>query len=251
MIRYPNPKLNIGLDILRRRTDGYHDIDTMMVPYDGMHDILEIVPSESLEMHLYGIPVEGDPMDNLCIKAFRMMRERFRIDPVAIHLWKGIPSGAGLGGGSADCAWTLRMLNDIFSLDLADSVLAEMAAALGSDCPFFIYNRPMLCRGRGEILTPFDLTLEEWRFEVEVPPVHISTREAYSGVTPRVPDVPLEVALRRPVAEWRGLVVNDFEESLFPLHPELEAARQRMYDRGAIFASLSGSGSSVFGIFPR
>lgn len=251
MICYPNPKLNIGLDILRRREDGYHDIDTLMVPWQGMHDVLEIVPSERLEMHLYGTPVEGDAMDNLCVKAFRVMQERYGIGPVAIHLWKGIPSGAGLGGGSADCAWTIRLLNGLLALGLSDEEMSGIAATLGSDCPFFIYNRPMLCRGRGEIMTPFDLPLDDFRFEVEVPPVHVSTREAYSGVTPRVPEIPLEEALRRPVSQWNGLVVNGFEESVFLLHPELAAVKQRMYARGALYASLSGSGSSIFGIFPR
>ena len=251
MICYPNPKLNIGLDILRRREDGYHDIDTLMVPWQGMHDVLEIVPSERLEMHLYGTPVEGDAMDNLCVKAFRVMQERYGIGPVAIHLWKGIPSGAGLGGGSADCAWTIRLLDGLFSLGLPAEEMSGIAATLGSDCPFFIYNRPMLCRGRGEIMTPFDLPLDDFRFEVEVPPVHVSTREAYSGVTPRVPEIPLEEALRRPVSQWNGLVVNGFEESVFPLHPDLAAVKQRMYARGALYASLSGSGSSIFGIFPR
>lgn len=251
MICYPNPKLNVGLDILRRREDGYHDIDTLMVPYEGMHDVLEIVPSERLEMHLYGIPVEGDAMDNLCVKAFRMLEADFGIAPVEIHLWKGIPSGAGLGGGSADCAWTLRLLNGLFGLGLSDAVLAGYAARLGSDCAFFIYNRPMLCRGRGEILSPSPVSLEDYRIEVEVPPVHVSTREAYSGVVPKVPEIPLEEALRLPVPRWRGLVVNRFEESVFPQHPEIAAAKQRMYSRGALYASMSGSGSSVFGIFSR
>ena len=251
MICYPNPKLNIGLDILRRREDGYHDIDTLMVPWQGMHDVLEIVPSERLEMHLYGTPVEGDAMDNLCVKAFRVMQERYGNGPVAIHLWKGIPSGAGLGGGSADCAWTIRLLNGLFALGLSDEEMSGIAATLGSDCPFFIYSRPMLCRGRGEIMTPFDLPLDDFRFEVEVPPVHVSTREAYSGVTPRVPEIPLEEALRRPVSQWNGLVVNGFEESVFPLHPELAAVKESMYARGALYASLSGSGSSIFGIFPK
>ena len=251
MICYPNPKLNVGLDILRRREDGYHDIDTLMVPYEGMHDVLEIVHSERMEMHLYGIPVEGDAMDNLCVKAFRVLEADFGIAPVAIHLWKGIPSGAGLGGGSAACGWTLRMLNGLFGLGLSDAALAGYAARLGSDCAFFIYNRPMLCRGRGEILSPSPVSLEDYRIEVEVPPVHVSTREAYSGVVPKVPEIPLEEALRLPVSQWRDLVVNRFEESVFPQHPEIAAAKQRMYSRGALYASMSGSGSSVFGIFSR
>lgn len=249
MISYPNAKLNIGLDILRRREDGYHDIDTLMVPCFGLRDVLEIVPSSALEMHLYGIPLDGNGGDNLCMKAYRLLWDRYGLPPVEIHLYKGIPSGAGLGGGSADAAFTLRMLNEMFALRLPDATLAELAAQLGSDCPFFICNRPMLCRGRGEIMTEFGSLPEGLRFEVEIPPVHVSTREAYAGVSPAVPEIPLEELLRLPVPEWRGKVRNAFEDSVFPAHPEIAAAKEAMYSRGALYASMSGSGSSVFGIF--
>lgn len=249
MITFPNPKLNIGLDILRKRPDGYHDIDTLMVPYEGMRDLLEIVPAEKPEMKLYGIPVDGDATDNLCFRAWKMMAEEFGIQPVAIYLYKNIPSGAGLGGGSADAAFTLLMLNDMFGLGLDKPALAELAARLGSDCPFFIYNRPMLCRGRGEIMSPFDIDLCGLRFEVVVPPIHVSTREAYAGVTPGVPVTPLEESLRRPVREWKECVRNDFEKSVFAAHPQLADAKEDMYRHGAIYAAMSGSGSSIFGIF--
>jgi len=249
MITFPTPKINIGLDILRKRADGYHDIDTLMVPYRGMHDVLEIAVSEQLEMHLYGISIEGDPLDNLCIKAWRLLAASCALPPVAIHLWKGIPSGAGLGGGSADCAHTLLMLNEMFSLGLSREELAGYAAQLGSDCPFFIYDRPMLCRGRGEVMSPCDIDLSGLRFEAVVPQVHVSTREACSGVTPAIPATPLEELLRRPVSEWRDCVKNDFEKSVFAAHPQLAEAKEDMYSRGAIYAAMSGSGSSIFGIF--
>lgn len=249
MITFPNPKLNIGLDILRKRPDGYHDIDTLMVPYEGMRDVLEIVPAEKPEMTLYGIPVDGDPMDNLCVRAWRIMADEFGIQPVAIYLYKNIPSGAGLGGGSADAAFTLVMLNGMFGLGLEKPALAELAARLGSDCPFFIYNRPMLCRGRGELMSPYEMNLSGFRFEVVVPQVHVSTREAYAGVTPSMPEVPLEQCLARPVTEWRDCVNNDFEKSVFASHPQLSEIKEDMYARGAVYAAMSGSGSSIFGIF--
>lgn len=251
MITYPNPKINIGLNILRKRDDGYHDIDTLMVPYDGMHDVLEIVPADELQMTLYGIEVDGDPMDNLCVRAWRLLVAECGIPPVAIYLHKGIPSGAGLGGGSADASFTLLMLNEIFSLGLPQERLEQMAATLGSDCPFFICNRAMLCRGRGELMTPCEPDLSPYRIELTIPPVHVSTREAYAGVRPSLPEIPLEEALARPLAEWRDTVRNDFESSVFAAHPEIAAAKEEMYSRGAVYASMSGSGSSVFGIFRK
>lgn len=251
MITYPNPKLNIGLNILRKREDGYHDIDTLMVPYTGMRDVLEIVPSDELRMTLYGIPVDGDPMDNLCVRAWTLLAEDFNIAPVAIYLYKNIPSGAGLGGGSADASFTLLMLNEIFSLGLDNETLARYAARLGSDCPFFIFNRPMLCRGRGEVMTPFELDLSGYDIEVKVPDVHVSTREAYAGVTPGLPARPLETLLALPAGQWRGAVVNDFEPGIFAAHPQLAAIKEDMYRRGAVYASMSGSGSSIFGIFAK
>ncbi len=251
MITYPNPKLNLGLNILRRREDGYHDIDTLMVPYRGMRDVLEIVPSEKPSMTLYGIPVDGDPQANLCFRAWKMMSEEYGIPPVDIYLYKNIPSGAGLGGGSADAAFTIVMLDEMFHLGLDKPALASLAARLGSDCPFFVYNTPMFCRGRGEIMTPCDITLDDWRFEVVVPQVHVSTREAYAGVNPHIPGRPLEDVVALPVEQWRGVVENDFEESIFPSYPQLARIKEDMYARGAVYAAMSGSGSSIFGIFAK
>lgn len=254
MITFPNAKLNLGLDILRKRPDGYHDLESLFIPYDGLRDVLEIVPTTKMEMemHLYGMPLEGDPMDNLCVKAWKLLHERFDIPPVAIYLWKGIPSGAGLGGGSADASFTLAMLNEIFLLRLQTAEMAEMAATLGSDCPFFIYNRPMMASGRGEILKPYrNLDLSGYRIEVVKPDVFVSTREAYAGVRPHLPETPLEEILSRPVGQWRSSLVNDFEESIFPAHPEIEAVKRQFYERGAVYAAMSGSGSAVFGIFRK
>jgi len=250
MITFPNAKLNLGLNILRKREDGYHDLESLFIPFEGLRDVLEIVPSGEVEMHLYGIGLEGNLMDNLCIKAWNLMHEMHGIPPVAIHLWKGIPSGAGLGGGSADAAFTLAMLNEMFQLRLQTAELAEMAASLGSDCPFFIYNRPMIASGRGEILKPFrGLDLSGYRFEVVKPDVFVSTREAYAGVHPHLPATPLEKVLQSPVEQWKEGLVNDFEESIFPAHPEIAETKRAFYERGAVYAAMSGSGSAVFGMF--
>ena len=250
MITFPNAKLNLGLNILRRREDGYHDLESLFIPYEGLRDILEIIPSDKLGIYIYGIPVDGDAMDNLCVKAWNLLHERYDIPPVEIHLWKGIPSGAGLGGGSADASFTLAMLNEMFLLRLQTGQLAEMAAQLGSDCPFFIYNRPMLASGRGEILTPYrGLDLDGYRLEVIKPDVSISTAEAYRGVRPHIPEVPLTEVLKSPVGQWKSTLVNDFEASIFPAHPQIEAVKREFYERGAVYASMSGSGSAVFALF--
>jgi 4-diphosphocytidyl-2-C-methyl-D-erythritol kinase len=249
MIAFPNAKLNIGLNVLRRREDGYHDISTVFVPYKGMSDVLEVVFADEPGFFEYGRPCGCAPEKNLCYKAYLLMKERYGIDPVKIYLYKKIPTGSGLGGGSADAAFTLRLINDLYELGLSDECLAADAATLGSDCAFFIYNRPMSATGRGEILNECPLSLDGYRVEVVIPPVHVSTAEAYGAVKPAVPEMSVEEIVARPVEEWRGLLVNDFECSILPAHPEIAAAKQAFYDRGAVYASMSGSGSSVFGIF--
>ena len=251
MITFPNPKLNLGLHILRKRPDGYHDLESLFIPWHGLHDVLEIVPAAAPEMHLYGLSLGegGDGGDNLCMRAWQLLHECYGIPPVAIHLWKGIPAGAGLGGGSADAAFTLRMLSEMFGLGLSDELLASLAARLGSDCAFFVYNHPMIASGRGEILVPYEIDVTKFRIEVVTPPVHVSTREAYAGVTPREPAISLREALSRPLDEWREVLVNDFEPSVFAAHPELARIKADLYARGARYASLSGSGSAIFGLF--
>ncbi|MBQ7640662.1 MAG: 4-(cytidine 5'-diphospho)-2-C-methyl-D-erythritol kinase [Bacteroidales bacterium] len=263
MITFPNPKLNLGLHILRKRPDGYHDLESLFIPWHGLHDVLEIVPAAAPEMHLYGMDLGegGDGGDNLCMRAWQLLHECYGIPPVAIHIWKGIPAGAGLGGGSADAAFTLRMLSDMFGLGLSDELLCSLAARLGSDCAFFIYNRPMMASGRGEVLVPYEIDVTKFRIEVTNPGIHVSTREAYAGVTPRYPveagyddalprsGISLREALSRPVSEWRDCLVNDFESSVFAAHPELARIKADFYARGACYASMSGSGSAVFGLF--
>lgn len=245
-------KINLGLRVLGKRPDGFHDLETLFVPYDGFGDDLSVEPAEA-----FGISIEGcdwDPMSDLTARAWRLLHDEFNIPPVNMELVKGAPVGAGLGGGSADAAAAIRILGDLFALGLDDAALASRAAALGSDCAFFIYGRPMFGTGRGEILEPFDIDLSDYEIKVEVPRgVAVSTAEAYRGVlASRNPDtMPLREALARPVPQWKELLVNDFEATVFPAHPEIAALKQDFYDRGAVYASMSGSGSAVFGLWPR
>ena len=253
MIVYPNVKLNLGLRVLGKRGDGYHELQTVFVPYFGFSDTLEIVPASSFEVEISGPEYGGwEPSEDLAARAWRLLRADFGIGPVHISLEKNSPVGAGLGGGSADGAFTLAVLNDMFSLGLSLDKLADYASCLGSDCPFFIYNFPMYATGRGEILEPVSLPLDDWRFEVEVPGgVHVSTKEAYASLIPSGADgEDLKTTLSStPVEKWKDVIVNDFEASVFAKHPEIPALKQEMYSRGAVFASMSGSGSAVFGIF--
>ena len=221
MILFPNAKINIGLNVLRRRPDGYHDLDTLFYPI-GWSDVLEIVPASG---ECATLTVTGRAVD--C-----------RAD------------GAGLGGGSSDAAFTLRGLNEMFALGMTDADLAGVAVTIGADCPFFIYNRPMFASGIGDLLRPAGLSLDGYLICVVKPDESVSTREAYSGVVPSVPLVPLSDKLSRPVENWRGEVANDFEKSVFPLHPVIESVKERLYGLGAVYASMSGSGAAVYGIFP-
>ncbi len=248
---YPNVKINLGLRILRRRPDGYHDIETLFVPYFGMTDVLEIVPSDKLRF------VSSDNVvwdDDLTLRAYNLLKSSYDLPPVEIRLEKRVPVGAGLGGGSADAAFTLMALTEMFQLGLEDWQLADYAACLGSDCSVFIYNRPMFGEGRGDVLSDFDLDLSRFEIRVEVPEgVRVNTSEAYSRVVLRdqfaFPS--LREALRYPVEMWPDVLVNDFERSVFPLHPEVEALKRKFYADGAVYASMSGSGSAVFGLFTR
>ena len=246
MLLFPNAKVNLGLHVIRKRSDGYHDIETLFVPVPDLCDVLELVRADSFRMHVYNAEIAGE---NLCEKAWRLLASRFDIPPVEINLYKRIPMGAGLGGGSADAAFTLTGLNTLFGLGLPKEELAALAAQLGSDCAFFVFNRPMLARGRGEILSPFNFSLEGYQLRVFPQNVFVSTREAYTGVTPHEPEHRIETVVRRPIDEWKELLVNDFEASVFARHPELAVAKQALYDEGARYAAMSGSGSALFAIY--
>lgn len=253
MLYFPNCKINIGLDILRRRADGYHDIDTLMYPVRELHDGLEVLPHSGQEPLLTtsGIPTDCPPEKNLVYKAWRAVDEIYHIGGVRIHLHKNIPSGAGLGGGSSDAAFTIKALNDIFSLGMTDEQAEQIAATLGSDVPFFIRNIPSFCTGRGEIMQPADIDLSGYEIKIIKPDVHVSTAEAYAGCTPHIPDTPLCERLAAPIAQWQSSVVNDFEPSVLAAHPEIAALKERFISEGAVYASMSGSGSAVYGLFKR
>lgn len=254
MITFPNAKINIGLYITSRRDDGYHEIVTAMIPTDW-RDILEIVPAKGngSTLTVTGRSVDCPTEKNLVMRAYRAMASQYDLPDVDIYLHKIIPDGAGLGGGSADAAFTIRALNEMFELGLSDDAMAATAAAIGSDCPFFIYNRPMLATGTGTTLAPIDFSLKDYRLVIVKPHEYVSTAEAYRGCTPKPCVTQLtEILAAAPPEEWIKVnIVNDFETTVFPLHPCIAEVKASLYRLGAAYASMSGSGASVFGIFGR
>lgn len=282
MITNPNVKINLGLNVLRKREDGFHDLETLFVPYMGISDTLEIVVGDDYsrtssaifgkyapEMIAQGISEDGklmitiarkegvdwDPLKDLTAKAYQILSEDYQLPPVKIFLEKTSPVGAGLGGGSSDAAFALKMLNELCGLGLSETLLASYAARLGSDCAFFIYNRPMIGEGRGEILSEIasdfmDGIYAGYDLQVLTPEgIAVSTKDAYGGIRPHLPEVALRDALRLPVEEWDGVLVNDFEETVFAKYPELAAIKRSLYDSGAVYASMSGSGSALFALY--
>jgi 4-diphosphocytidyl-2-C-methyl-D-erythritol kinase len=299
MICFPNAKINIGLHIISRREDGYHNIETVFYPI-GLKDALEIVPTctdeisastspdvpfpadnnnvrfanagsglttrtaepgepgEPGEEPMLSLPyrffqtgnvIQGNEADNLVIKALKLISTEKEIPPVDIHLLKKIPLGAGLGGGSSDAAFMLRLLNNNFRLGYSDKELMQLAARLGADCSFFIHNRPAFAGGIGDLLEPIKLDLTSWFLLLVKPDVVVNTKEAYAMITPRHPELSLKEIVKKPVTEWRGLMKNDFESPVFKKYPEICRIKQQLYDLGAVYASMSGSGSSVYGFF--
>ena len=303
MITNPNVKINMGLNILRKREDGFHDLETLFVPYFGITDTLEIIAGDDYSRTsaalfakygtqlpasqgsvkpegVFGVGteeseapkiaqgisedgklmitiaraegVDWDPLKDLTAKAYNILAEDFDMPPVKIFLEKTSPVGAGLGGGSADAAFALKMLNELCSLGLSEDKLAAYAARLGSDCAFFIYNRPMIGEGRGEILSEYPLSLDDYDIQVITPAgIAVSTKDAYGGIRPHMPEIPLREVLTKPVEEWDGLLVNDFEETVFVKFPELAAIKRSLYDSGAVYACMSGSGSALFAVYRR
>lgn len=257
MISFPNAKINLGLNIVRKRADGYHDLETLFYPVD-YRDVLEIIPStdasiedEGVRLHLSGKPVQGPAASNICVKAWHLLKADYpALPPIELHLMKAIPMGAGLGGGSADGSFTLMMLNEKFQLGISKQQLESYALALGSDCPFFIRNKPCFATGRGEQMRDFPLDLTAYSLLLVHPGIHVSTAQAFSGVVPSVPEQSIQDIIRDDVATWRDRLVNDFERTVFPQFPAIQQLRDRLYEHGAIYASMTGSGSSVFGIYP-
>lgn len=252
MVFFPCCKINLGLDILWRREDGYHDIETVMFPVRGLCDILEIVPSgrDGVEFSSSGLAVDCRTEDNLCVRAYRAVEARYGIGGVKIHLHKVVPFGAGLGGGSADAAYTVKGLSQVFGLGLGEEAVKEIAAGLGSDTVFFAGDGPALSSGRGDTLAPVSVdNIRGMLLVIVKPPVGVSTAAAYASVTPAVPKVPLERRIAMPVERWREGLKNDFEGPVFAAHPQIARIKEALYGAGAVYASMSGSGSAVFGLF--
>ncbi len=250
MISFPGCKINLGLHILDRRPDGYHNIQTCFYPV-SWSDVLEFLPAEQPSFEVSGLYIPGSLQDNLCLKAYQLLRNDYPLAPVQGHLHKSVPAGAGLGGGSADAAHTLRILNRLFDLKLSDQRLSDYAARLGSDCPFFLTGKPALGSGRGDRLETCENLLSGSFLVIVVPPIHVSTAEAYRAVTPRKPVEDLRTSLARPLPEWKEHLVNDFEVPVFARHPELSNVKQQLYAMGATFAGLTGSGAALIGLFNK
>lgn len=248
MVVFPHCKINLGLQIISKRDDGYHNIETCFYPVPWT-DILEIIKADTFAFSCSGISIPGKEEDNLCIKAYQLLRNDFGLSPVHIHLHKVIPTGAGLGGGSSNAAFALRALNSIFDLKLSGQQLREYASRLGSDCSFFIEDKPMLGTGRGEELSSASVSLKGLFLVLVKPEIHISTAEAYAGINPQTPTISLSDIFASPVTDWKNALINDFERSVFEKHPAISSIKHSLYNQGALYASMSGSGASVFGIF--
>lgn len=252
MILFPPCKINLGLRVLAKRADGYHELETLMYPVYGLCDALEIIPSPEggMRFSASGLAVDAPAQNNLCVRAYEALRQHYAVGGVQMHLHKVVPMGAGLGGGSADAAYVIRGLSELFALDLSQEEMESIAAGIGSDTAFFVSASPALATGRGEILSPVDFSLHGYRLVIVKPPFGVSTAQAYARITPSPVERPLLDCLRQPVATWRTGVVNDFEASVFAQFPRLAQLKEVLYACGALYAAMSGSGSALFGLFP-
>jgi 4-diphosphocytidyl-2-C-methyl-D-erythritol kinase len=250
MVTFPNAKINLGLNIIEKRTDGYHNIESVFYPI-AWCDALEMVKADSFSFQSSGLAIAGNQDNNLICKAFRLLEAEgyFGGKSVNIHLHKVLPMGAGIGGGSADGAFALKMLNELFKIDLSVKELEALAEKLGSDCPFFIENKPKFCFGRGTEFEEVEISLKDKYMLLVNPQIHISTAEAYAGIRPSRPNVGIKDIVKRPLSEWKGLLKNDFEKKIIDNHPRIESIKEKLYELGAEYASMTGSGSTLFGIF--
>jgi len=251
MIAFPNCKINLGLNIVRKRADGFHDIESVFYPLP-LNDVIEIVKSDNFQFTETGQPVNGTEEDNLCLRAYRLLQQDFpELPPVRMHLHKVIPMGAGLGGGSANAAFMLKLLNDKFHLQLSTEQLLDYALRLGSDCPFFIINKPALATGRGEILQTINLDLSGYSILLINPKIHINTGWAFGQLREPATRKPLMDVISQPIETWKHELINDFEIPVIKCHPELAEIKSKLYEAGALYAAMSGSGSCFYGIFPK
>lgn len=250
MICFPNCKINLGLHVTEKRTDGFHNIESVFYPV-SLCDALEIIKSDELSIEISGVRIEGNVMDNLCIRAYKLIANYYNIPPVKIYLHKAIPTGAGLGGGSSDAAFMINILNQCFSLNIPEEKAVKLAAELGSDCAFFIKNLPVFAHGRGEITEPLALTLKGYYILIVKPDFEISTANAYSLIKPSIPKFSLKEITNLNISEWKNFVFNDFEIPVSEMFPEIIKIKETLYKSGAVYASMTGSGSSVYGIFKQ
>ena len=273
MITFPNSKINIGLNVIEHRPDGYHNIETVFYPVN-LQDALEVnllkrpldvnllkldkervtercMETDQYAIHLLGSNIPGNPSDNLVVKAYLRLLKDFDLPPVDIHLFKHIPSGAGLGGGSSDGAHMITLLNRRFGLRMTLSRMEEYASELGADCPFFIRNKPVLATGTGNVMNNINLSLKGWSLIIFKPEIDITTKEAYTGIATQRPVVALHEAIQEPVEKWKNIIVNDFEKGAFAKYPQLKNIKDKMYSAGAVYASMTGSGSAIYGLFRK
>ena len=255
MLSFPNCKINLGLHNLGKREDGFHNLETVFYPI-VFKDALELIPatnnSTEIEFTGTGLPVDGNIADNLCVKAYHLLKKDFpKLPALKVHLHKTIPMGAGLGGGSADASFMLKMLNDKFKLNLSTDQLLHYALPLGSDCPFFIINKPCFATGRGEVLEEIKVDLAAYKIVLINPGIHINTGWAFSNISPALPKISVKEIVQQPITTWKDELKNDFETAVFAAHPQVKEIKENLYQQGAIYAAMSGSGSTVFGIFER
>jgi 4-diphosphocytidyl-2-C-methyl-D-erythritol kinase len=248
MICFPNAKINLGLKVTERRPDGYHNLESLFYPVP-LNDILEVLPGKHFAFESSGIPVDAEPDKNLVVRAYNLLKNIYGLPPVRIHLHKAIPFGAGLGGGSSDAAFMLRLLSRMFSLDLPADELRTYAARLGADCPFFIDNQPAFATGTGNVLTPVSLDLSSFHLLLVKPPFGVNTAQAYRAINPGKNITPFTDIIQQPADSWKDTLVNDFEKPVFEMFPEIARIKHLLYENGAVYASMSGSGSAVFGLF--
>ena len=248
MIVYPNAKINLGLNICAKRLDGYHNIETLFYPI-AWQDALEIIISDEYQFTSTGLEIDADEQDNLCTKAYKIIANNYKIPPVHIHLHKVIPMGAGLGGGSSDATFTLKALNQLFDLNISNKQLEIFATELGADCPFFVENKPVKATQKGEVFTPIDLDLSSFHIVVIYPEIHVSTKDAFAGVKPMNQSIDSDNFSNLDFVFWKDHLKNDFETTIFNLKPELAKIKESLYLKGAKYASMSGSGSAIYGIF--
>lgn len=252
MVKFPNAKINLGLRVTKKRDDGYHELQSVFYPV-SFRDSLEILPNTDSDEIIFtqtGLPVPGITTENLCLRAYKLIKEICpTLPPINIHLHKAIPMGAGLGGGSSDAAFTLQLLNEYFSLHISENTLYKLALALGSDCPFFLLNKPCLSTGRGEKLMPIEINLSNYQIVIICNKIHISTAWAFSQIHPKTPNNSLSKIINLKIEQWQGNLINDFEEPVFKAYPLLAQIKQACISQGAAYAAMTGSGSSIYGIF--